>query len=169
MIVAMMTPRTTTLPRATVVCVRHVLAAFHLMRDRVAERPWTPFPVAPDLAVLRTKKSTRQSLALDPDTISPWSRVSRFWVSCLRGCLRYVTVRLDGLRVRANSVQILRAGGARYPRYNINPLHSWGDSRSPINAPRRLQRFQGNLYNSRWKKNAFQNIQRRKIRTDSMI
>jgi len=56
MIVAMMTPRAMfALRRAAIVDVRHVLAAFHLMRDRVTERPWTAFPVAPDLAVLKKK------------------------------------------------------------------------------------------------------------------
>lgn len=54
MVVAMMTPRAVlALRRAAVVRVRHVLAALHLVRDRVTERPWTAFPVAPDLAVLK--------------------------------------------------------------------------------------------------------------------
>lgn len=54
MVVAMMTPRAMlALRRAAIIGVRHVFAALHLMRDRVTERPWTAFPVAPDLAVLK--------------------------------------------------------------------------------------------------------------------
>lgn len=54
MVVAVMTPRAVlALRRAAIIGVRHVLAALHLMHDRVTERPWTAFPVAPDLAVLK--------------------------------------------------------------------------------------------------------------------
>ena len=51
-IVAMMTPRPTTLHRAAVVHLPNILTAFHLMADRIAERPWTPLPVASHLAIL---------------------------------------------------------------------------------------------------------------------
>jgi len=57
MVVAMMTPRAMlALRRAAIIGVRHILAALHLMHDRVTERPWTAFPVAPDLAVLKEAK-----------------------------------------------------------------------------------------------------------------
>lgn len=54
MVVAVMTPRAVlALRRAAIVGVRHVFAPLHLMHDRVTDRPWTAFPVAPDLAVLK--------------------------------------------------------------------------------------------------------------------
>lgn len=55
MVVAVMTPRAVLALRcAAIIGVRHVFAALHLIHDRVTERPWTAFPVAPDLAVLAT-------------------------------------------------------------------------------------------------------------------
>lgn len=54
MVVAVMTPRAVLALRcAAIIGVRHVFAALHLIHDRVTERPWTAFPVAPDLAVLK--------------------------------------------------------------------------------------------------------------------
>lgn len=61
MIVPMMTPRSTTLDRATVVAVHHVFTTFHLVGNCVAQRPWTSFPVAPDLAVLQTFRHMAKS------------------------------------------------------------------------------------------------------------
>lgn len=72
MAVAMMTPRAVlALRRAAIVDVRHVLAALHLMRDRVAERPWTALPVAPDLAVLKEAEGS------GPITIHRFTRPPR--------------------------------------------------------------------------------------------
>lgn len=58
MIVPMMTPRPTTLDRATVVAVHHVFTTFHLVGNCVAQRPWTSFPVASDFAVLASALDT---------------------------------------------------------------------------------------------------------------
>lgn len=74
MVVAVMTPRTATLRRATVIDVRHVLATLHLMRDRVTERPWTTFPVAPDLAVL---KHTERRDTITVAVRSPYEQFKR--------------------------------------------------------------------------------------------
>lgn len=58
MIVTMMTPRSSALDRATIVAIRHVFAAFHLMCDRIAKGSWTSLSVASHLAILTSAFDT---------------------------------------------------------------------------------------------------------------
>lgn len=111
MVVAVMTPRAATLRRATVIDVRHVLATLHLMRDRVTERPWTTFPVAPDLAVL--KHTERRDLIT----------ASLLYVYTVRTIPRRDSLGSVSERyLSANLCLFQREGGtrrARYKRYTL--------------------------------------------------